>query len=367
MKNIGDYKITHTDLMKKFTEKHHILFATYKRNENLTRVLDMLSKQSIQNIQIHLLDNNEDSHLQEEIDEILKKFDSLNITLHRFHENLHCFGRISLTQKIMKTHVLDYIIIFDDDQLYDEHWIENMILQKQPLSTLSWYGKIFAVCDYWKSSIWYTQIEKKRRPEIKEWSYFGPGGSIIDINLFLFQELYNYEKYSEHIKAIDDIWMSFVFKRYLNITFHRIITHPIECIEWKNKKKMTWCGLKNEKNNLFQYLSNEFEWDVTKKDIVTNKLNTLFDHVYVLYNDNDNIDELINKSNKWNICCYFQKNIENSDILTRNKIIENNKSKTILFLHNKLLFDDFFLYKMHKTIYNIKSNNISILYVDEFK
>ena len=267
----------------------------------------------------------------------------------------------------MKKYVLDYIIIFDDDQLYDKHWIENMILQKQPLSTLSWYGKIFTVCDYWKSTIWYTEIERKKRPEIKEWNYFGPGGSIIDINLFLFQELYNYEKYSDHIKAIDDIWMSFVFKRYLNITFHRIITHPTECIEWKNKKKMTWCSLKDKKNELFQHLSKKFEWDVTKKDILTNKLNTLFDHVYVLYNNSDNIDELINQSNKWNICCYFQKIIENSYILTRNKIIENDKSTKILLLDNKLLFDDFFLYKIHKTIHNIKNSNLNILYVDEFK
>ena len=366
IKNIGNYKFTQNDLIKKFTEKHHILFATYKRNENLTRVLDMLSKQSIKNIHIHLLDNNEELHLQKEIDEILKKFDLLNITLHRFHENLHCFGRISLTQKIMKTHVLDYIIIFDDDQLYDIYWLENMILQKQPLCTLSWYGKIFTVCDYWKSTVWYTEIERKKRPEIKEWTYFGPGGSIIDINLFLFKELYNYQKYSDHIKAIDDIWMSFVFKRYLNITFHRIITHPIECIEWKNKKKMTWCSLKNEKNELFKYLSYNFEWDVTKKDIVTNKINTLFDRVYLLYNENDNIDQLINVTNNCNICCNFQKIIENNDILTRNKIVENNKNTTILLLGSKLLFDDFFLYKIHKKFSDLKYNHLDILFIDKF-
>ena len=365
IKNIGNYKFTQNDLIK-FSEKHHILFATYQRNENLQRVFDMLSKQSVKNIHIHLLDNNEDSDSQKEIDEILNKYNFLHITLHRFNKNLHCFGRITLTKKITETCVLDYIIIFDDDQLYDEDWLENMISQKQPLSTLSWYGKNFTVCDYWKSTIWYSQIEKKKRPDVKEWNYFGPGGSIIDINLFLFQELYNYEKYSPHIKGIDDIWMSFIFKRYLNITFHRILTPPIECIDWKNKKKMTWCNLKNEKNVLFQYLSNEFDWDVTKKNIKTSILNTFFDSLYILYNEKDNINELISKTNNWNICCYFEKIIENNHLLVRNKVIKKNESKTILFLDSNLLFDDFFLHKIQKKFSNLQMNSVETLFIDSF-
>ena len=91
----------------------------------------------------------------------------------------------------------------------------------------------------------------------------------------------------------------------------------------------------------------------------------MFNRICILYNENDNIDEVIKNTNKWNICSYFEKIIENNHLLVRNKVIEKNESKTILFLDSNLLFDDFFLYKMHKKLSNLQSNFRDTLFIDK--
>ena len=117
----------------------HILLATYKRNKNVPLVLNMLKTQTVKNIHLHLLDNNEDTNTQKELDSLLDPFyKQLTISLHRYNKNLHCFGRISVVKEIIQHHMMDYIVIFDDDQIYRETWLQDMIYKAQPLSTLSW-------------------------------------------------------------------------------------------------------------------------------------------------------------------------------------------------------------------------------------
>jgi hypothetical protein len=336
-------------------EQTHLLLATYERNKNIPLVLNMLQTQTQQNIHLHLLDNNIDVNIQKELDVILKPFyKKMQITLYRYNKNLHCFGRITIIKKIFQTHLIDYIIIFDDDQIYENTWLENMILKKRPLSTLSWYGKVFNECDYWKSTLWYSEIQNKTKTHIKEFSYFGPGGSIIDIQLFLFEELYNYEKYSKDIIAIDDIWMSFIFKKYLNIPFYRNITHPQSCIEWKNLKKMTWANIKEIKNNVFKNLSKTYQWDVTKINHNVSNINTYFDKIYVLCNNYTNLE----KFQKQHIC---YKLLNYNDYTFNVLQIIKSKQKICVF-HENFKFDDFFIYKSQKMIEKLSEEKKSLCF-----
>ena len=336
---------------KKEDEVIHIILATYERNKNIDLVLNMLISQTYKDFHVHLLDNNIDKQIQEELDTILLNFQNIKLTLHRKNENSHCFGRILCVQEIIQQHMMEYVIIFDDDQIYHNNWLKEMIEQRRPLCTLSWYGKIFEECDYWKSTLTYKQIERKWKPEIVDFHYFGPGGSIIDTHLFLFYELYDYEKYSKDIKAIDDIWMSFIFKKFLNIQFIRKFEHPIRCIDWKDKSKMTWANIKNEKTELFKYLSEKYDWNVKQKNFITYHMNDVFERIYVLYKKEDNLKQIDAKFQKYNICFQFVP-MEQKDKIQQNE----KKYKTLFFFDVNYEFDKFFLFKFDHFIKKINSN-----------
>ena len=329
-------------------ETIHVLLATYERNANIREVLTMLQTQTFKNIHLHILDNNVDSKIQHELDIILTEFiDKLQITVHRPGWNSHCFGRITCIREMMDKYLMEYVVIFDDDQIFDKNWIENMVRDRRPLSTLGWYGKTFKTCDYWNSTLTYWAIQNKKWPHIKEFTYFGPGGCILDINLFLFNEIYDYKKYSEDILAIDDIWLSFVLKKYINIQFHRNMIHPIKCIDWRDHTKMTWSNIKDKKKDLLAYLSTNYEWDVTKPTQNTSSVNSIFDRVYYLYKSRSKAMERLIQMNISATCIEIETDIQT----TTTKIFEyalQHGIKRVLILHEDIIFDKFFHYQFDK-------------------
>jgi len=273
-----------SDLVKQVPEILHIVLATYERNANLERVFEMLCSQTHQDIHLHLLDNNTDTELHKGVDEVIDQFrDKLCITLHRPLQNTHCIGRVLLIKELLSEYVMESVVIFDDDQLFDIDWLAMFMRDRKPMSTLSWYGKIYSECDYWKSDLTYTDIEMLRKPDVTKFTYFGPGGCIFDSRLFLFDELYNYEQYSSDIYKIDDIWLSFVFSRYLNIPFYRCFKHPSECIDRNKLSKMTWAQLKDSKPKLMKMLCNDWGWDVVNKQPLCQTYNSKYSTIYALY------------------------------------------------------------------------------------
>lgn len=347
--------------LNKHVQKNHILLATHKRTENLTDIFEMLCSQTEQNFCLHLLDNNCDEKEHNIIDKLIKKYSKkIEIILYRFHKNLHCFGRIDIIRKIINEHMLDFIIVFDDDQIYENNWISRMISEMKPLSTLSWYGKDFLDNDYWNSKIYYSALVKYKLTDITDFTYFGPGGSMMDIHLFLFNEIFHYIKYSKDIKEIDDIWLSFVFKKYLNIDFHRIFIHPVKTMETRN----TWEKIKEKKNNLFNYLIDNFNWNVLEKKVHTYNVNSFCDKVYVLYDAKDNVKKIIDKFVERNICFHLKlinQNLDNtiSTLKEQNKIIG--------FFHSTFVFDDFFHYMFDKKINELSKQQNDIIINDKFK
>ena len=292
--------------------KTHVIMATYKRNNNIDRILHMLIEQTDQNFRFHLLDNNTENVLQQELDDIVKKYrDKLDIVLHRNNYNQHCIARMMLIKKLLDTCYLEYVIIFDDDQIHHNHWIETMVEKCEPLSTLSWYGKVFKTCDYWNNIentdqiLTYGDIEFHRKPEIKKFKYFGPGGCIFDANLFLFNELYKYDEYSDLIFRLDDLWMSFVFDKYLNIPFHRLIYHPKECIYRNNRNAMTWFHCKDDKPKLMTLLSEKYDWDIIKEQRELVTINQHFSNIYVLFSNYTELEQNKRRFIDMNIAACF--------------------------------------------------------------
>ena len=341
---------------KELCETVHVLLATYNRNANMREVLNMIQSQTNKNIHLHILDNNIKFIIHNELDSIITDYDkTMNITIHRPGWNSHCFGRITCIRKLMEEYLMEYIVIFDDDQIFEPNWIENMMNDRKPLSTFGWYGKLFNTCDYWANTISYWTIQNKKSPNITEFTYFGPGGCMLDINLFLFDEIYDYKKYSENILAIDDIWLSFVFKKYLNIPFYRNRIHPIKCIDRNDHSKMTWANIKDQKKDLMTKLSTLYDWDVTKPTPTTFAVNGVFERVYML--GNKRVDLL-------NICATYIP-IETDIQTTTQKLFESAIQKGIdrvLILYEDVVFDDFFHYKFDKYMRNIpeKWDNINL-------
>ena len=105
-------------IYKYIPTKTHVIMATYQRNNNLERIFQMLLEQTDKNFRFHLLDNNTDNVLQIEIDNIVEKYrDKLDIVLHRNNYNQHCIARMMLIKKLLDTCYIEYVIIFDDDQI----------------------------------------------------------------------------------------------------------------------------------------------------------------------------------------------------------------------------------------------------------
>ena len=338
----------------------HVIMATYKRNNNLNRIFQMLLEQTDKNFRFHLLDNNTDNILQIEIDNIVEKYrDKLDIVLHRNNYNQHCIARMLLVKKLLDTCYIEYVIIFDDDQIHHNYWIGTMVEKCEPLSILSWYGKVFKTCDYWNNIentdqiLTYGDIEFHRKPEIKKFKYFGPGGCIFDANLFLFNELYKYEKYSDQIFRLDDLWMSFVFDKYLNVPFHRMVYHPKECIDRNNRQAMTWFHCKEDKPKLMTLLSEKYDWDVLKDQHEIMTVNTYFSKIYVLFSDYAKLEEIKRRFIDMNIAaCFIYCKDEKSTLL---EICEKNPNNSIVVFDENVHFEPFFHHIFDKNR-NISTN-----------
>ena len=165
--------------------------------------------------------------------------------------------------------------------------------------------------------------------------------------------MYDYKKYSEDILAIDDIWMSFVFKKYLNIPVYRNRIHPLKCIDRNNLTKMTWANIKDKKKDLMTYLSTTYDWDVTKSTPKTFTVNGVFERVYVLYTSTEN--KPIEMLNQMNICATYIP-IETDFQSTTKKLFEcalHTGINTVVVLCEDIVFDDFFHYQFNKYICGI--------------
>lgn len=341
----------------------HVVMATYMRNNYLPKIFDMLTRQTYKNFCLHLIDNNSDKSLQKGIDNMINKYSrKINIKLHRNYCNKHCISRLLYIRELLDTEYLEYVIIFDDDQIHYKNWFERMIKECKPLSTLSWYGKIFEKSgDYWNrysdknNILTYTDIELHAKPDIKVFKYFGPGGCIFDANLFLLNELYNYERYSDLIYKLDDLWLSFMFDKYLHIPFYRIMYHPKECLDRKDPKNSTWYRCINDKSELMKMLCEKYSWNIIEKNQKIYTLNNVFTRVYVLFSNYKNVEYINNLLINMNVsACFVYYQDQKSTI---NNICKKNENNTILLLNENSRFNAFFNDTFHDYIANIINSN----------
>jgi hypothetical protein len=283
-------------------------------------------------IKLHLLNNNMEQ--KEDIEAIVDNFYNwqnnatieegvlpVEVAFIHNEENWHAFSRFLYIDALRRQEPMDFVIFVDDDQFWQRSFVATLVKQHKPKGMTTWYGKNFIfevkkreqhashmksafetrVTDYWKSSISYNDIIHCKMQKVSNFTYGGPGGSIYDTNLWLFdQQLLRLKHDLKRFFRFDDIWSSYVLDGLLGWEQRRLQTpipidianchrkqfkHILEktpsrqkellklnkLIGSKLKSSGTWQVSSDAKNEMFTELQDKFHWDVTRATVVPEK------------------------------------------------------------------------------------------------
>jgi GT2 family glycosyltransferase len=232
-----------------------IVMCTWKRISRLKETLNLLSTQTYKNIKLHIWNNNFSQ--KENIQNIIKDYPNLNIEVLNSEKNVGGIGRFLYAKKIAKEY--PQIIFIDDDQVFNNKFVEDFSKMYLPKSIISWFG--------WKMNGSY--YNRTRVNNFSECDYCGTGGMLIDSSVFLDERLYEIPK--EYI-FIEDLWLSY-FAKYEH-SYNLIgCSIDLKIIEDGNDQYVNLKKLKEEFYKLLEAKYNgkrTFRGDLIK---VINKLN----------------------------------------------------------------------------------------------
>ena len=223
----------------------HIVLVSWDRTvllpEQLISIQEQLIAQTRQ-LHVHLVNNNPEKN--EEIDTIANGFLQnqagvglnstsvvpLKITVVHNKENWHAFSRFLYVQELRRQEALDSVIFVDDDQYWAPTFVESLLALQRPQGMVTWYGKTFAtrdqqtgLADYWKPTMSWTDILLDRKPEIRTFTYAGPGGSLINANFWLMKgQLNRLTGDMKQYYEFDDVWISYIMDALLGWEIHRL-------------------------------------------------------------------------------------------------------------------------------------------------
>lgn len=276
----NSYKVVDSDLKKQqllfvnskpvkkvVQEKIHIVMCCWKREKFLKYQIENLNEQTVSNrIVLHLLNNNIDNikFLSKLINKIKKKI-KFEIRLTHYNNKYYGFQRfIYIKNYLLQKEIIDYVIIIDDDQIFDIDWVEKMYEKRKPKHYIAFYGRYWTKKNpsYWKDSIINIDDTKNNlKKNITEFHYGGTGGSIIDTNIFLPNSLlWHIPKDMPNnitIYNIEDLWLSFIVTYYYNWNIKRSYLPQKISLNAKYNKSFEvslWKSLKDEKDILLDYL-----------------------------------------------------------------------------------------------------------------
>jgi len=224
--------LTNLPKKKELAEDIHIVMCCWKRIEYLEQQIKNMNDQTVAHrIRFHLLNNN-----PETIEQMNKLFIDVshiytNIKLHLSHykNEFYGFQRFMYIRDILlKYYNIDYVIIIDDDQIFTNDWVEKMVALKKPQTYSAFYGKLWNTSNlnYWTGTrITFKDCYTGTNPEIKEFHYGGTGGSILDVSIFRSDsKLWDIPKdlpEGVSIYNIEDLWLSFVIRKYYGWSIQR--------------------------------------------------------------------------------------------------------------------------------------------------
>lgn len=241
----------------------------WKRINFLELLIENLNCQTVANmINLHLINNNPDNNivLEKLLVEFKNKYQKIKINCHNYDNKYFGFQRfLYIRDTLLENSNIKYIIIIDDDQLFSNDWVEKIYNLKESNSYIGWYGKKWDNdFDYWDGSIIKKKdLEENLKDDIVFVDYIGTGGSIIDINVFKNEKLYEIpEEIKNTVYCCEDLWLSFIVKYEYGWILKRSFLPIKECLNEKHKSSKSvslWPGLKKEKQILLDYLINKYK------------------------------------------------------------------------------------------------------------
>lgn len=180
----------------------------------LEKTFTMLNNQICnRHIHLHLINNNYDE--KDKLEEIVSGLETL-FTLHITHYKNELFGfqRFPyIRDVVMKQYLADYVIIIDDDQLFNDTWVRDMWNKRKPETYSGWCCKKFTrhAYNYYNDSIvkYRDLIDNKKTDITTNMHYIGTGGCIIDTSIFLPNSLL---WDTPDVADVEDMWLSYVCK-----------------------------------------------------------------------------------------------------------------------------------------------------------
>jgi hypothetical protein len=226
----------------------HIVIVCWSRVCLLKEQLVWLQEQTLaQNRQlvIHLLSNNPQTHPEvvQSVDGFQQKQavgnfpDAVKIQVKVIENehNWHAFSRFLYVAELRKTEPMDLVMFADDDQYWVPNFLTSLLSYHKSRGMTTWYGKTFSkkdfftgMADYWTSDIkWSDIIAVKKLTNITTFTYGGPGGSVFDSNIWLFDQQLLRLKYDlQQYYEFDDVWTSYVIDALLGWE-HRRLPFPL--------------------------------------------------------------------------------------------------------------------------------------------
>lgn len=224
----NDYKLAIDDSINNrkpatsIVEKIHLIMCCYKRHHNLEAIIKSIENQSIADrIVLHIINTNpekwdETINVKKKLLPFLK-----NITLKfcNTQRNLYGYARFLYTKQLIKTENVPYVIFFDDDQILQPMWVENIYNQAEPMTYVCWFGRIFnksAPCE--RISYWNDMIDSGHRKialypaDINTFDYGATCGCLIDTNVFRLKLLF---RCPTRYRNVEDLWLSFIVLQVL--------------------------------------------------------------------------------------------------------------------------------------------------------
>lgn len=270
----------------------HIILVVYARIFLIPLQIESIASQSLhkhRDLVLHILNNNLEA--SDEIESIVlearEKYIGFNILLSHNAYNPGAFIRFTYACELRQKIPLDEFVLIDDDQLWPDNLFSSLVEAKTPMSSTSWYGKVYSktdrkLIDYFDSDLTMTDIRQHRKAEITAFKYSGPGGSIFDANICLASEALSLLPSSlGEFNRHDDIWISFVMDALLGWRQHRLLSPiprdvafdpsseelfvPSVELQKKVAKVATYVQSKENKREFFYLLQKTYNWNLTSE------------------------------------------------------------------------------------------------------
>ena len=262
--------LNHLSPKEPLVEDIHVVMCSWKRVCNLKNILTNLNSQTVkERIHLHILNNNIDEceTIKTIIDDFKKSNCVIKITQMNYDNTYAGFQRFIYIKKVLlRRYIIDYVIIIDDDQYFEEDWIERIYAIKKPKHYICWYGKIFSNnnLNYWDPiyGMPYILKDNNNNQPILEFHYGATCGCIIDLHIFNdTSKLWNIPNDCPvSIYNIEDLWLSFVVSYYYGWNIKRSFLPLEEYTNTTTQENALYLSLKNEKQVLLEYLQKRYKW-----------------------------------------------------------------------------------------------------------